>query len=77
MLYAKIWRHLYDIFLNVHASTDDKCDNMKDKFYEELQGVFHQFWKYHIKILLWDYNMPTEKIWIEWKTSVPGLYWRC
>jgi len=29
---------------------------MKDSFYEELQCVFNQFLKYHMKILLGDFN---------------------
>jgi hypothetical protein len=43
------------IILNVHVPTEDKCDNTKDSFYEEL-GVFEQFPKYHMKILLGDFN---------------------
>jgi endonuclease/exonuclease/phosphatase family metal-dependent hydrolase len=40
----------------VHAPTEDKCDDTKDSFYEELEGIFHQFPKYHMKILLGDFN---------------------
>jgi hypothetical protein len=40
----------------VHAPTEDKCDDTKDSFYEELQGVFDQFPKYHMKTLLGDIN---------------------
>jgi hypothetical protein len=40
----------------VHAPTEDKCDDTKDSFYEELEGVFNQFPKYHMKILLGDFN---------------------
>jgi hypothetical protein len=40
----------------VHAPTEDRCDNTKDSFYEELEGVFDQFLKYHVKILLGDFN---------------------
>jgi hypothetical protein len=40
----------------VHAPTEDKCDDIKDSFYEELEGVFDQFPKYHTKILLGDFN---------------------
>jgi hypothetical protein len=40
----------------VHAPTEDKCDDTKDSFYEELKGVFDQFPKYHMKILLGDFN---------------------
>jgi hypothetical protein len=44
------------IALNVHAPTEDKCDDTKDSFYEELEGVFNQFLKYRTKILLEDFN---------------------
>jgi hypothetical protein len=37
--------------LNVHAPTEDKTDDMKDSFYEELEHVFEKFPKYHLKIL--------------------------
>jgi hypothetical protein len=40
----------------VHASTEDKCDDTKESFYEELEGVFDQFPMYHTKILLRDFN---------------------
>jgi exonuclease III len=36
------------IVLNVHASTEDKDDDMKDSFYEELEQVFDQFPRYHM-----------------------------
>jgi hypothetical protein len=38
------------IVLNVHAPTEDKDDVIKDSFYEELEEVFHQFPRYHMKI---------------------------
>jgi hypothetical protein len=31
------------ILLNVQASTEDKIDDMKDSFYEELECVFDKF----------------------------------
>jgi hypothetical protein len=40
------------IVLNVHAPTEDKTDDVKDSFYDELVQVFHKFPKYHMKILL-------------------------
>jgi hypothetical protein len=40
------------IALNVQAPTEDKCNDIKDCFYEELEGVFDEFPKYHMKILL-------------------------
>jgi hypothetical protein len=43
------------IVLNVHASTEDKGDDIKDSFYEELEQVFDQFPGYHMKILLGDF----------------------
>jgi hypothetical protein len=42
--------------LNVHAPIEDKIDDMKDRFYEELEQVFHKFPRYHIKILLRYFN---------------------
>jgi hypothetical protein len=35
------WCHI--IVLNVHTPTDDKTDDVKDSFYEELQHVFDKF----------------------------------
>jgi hypothetical protein len=42
--------------LNVHAPTEDKIDDMKGRFYEGLEQVFDKFPKYHMKILLLDFN---------------------
>jgi hypothetical protein len=39
----------------VHAPTEDKDDDIKDIFYEELQQVY-EFPRYHMKILLGDCN---------------------
>jgi hypothetical protein len=44
------------IVLNVHAPCEDKGDDVKDRFYKELQHVFEQFSKNDIKILLRDFN---------------------
>jgi hypothetical protein len=44
------------IVLNVHAPTEDKDDDIKDSFYEELEEVFDQFPRYHMKIFLGDFN---------------------
>jgi hypothetical protein len=44
------------IVLNVHAPTEDKTDDVKDSFCEELEHVFDKFPKYHMKILLGDFN---------------------
>jgi hypothetical protein len=48
------WCHI--IVLNVHAPTEDKTDDVKDSFYEELESVFDKFPKYHLKILLRHFN---------------------
>jgi exonuclease III len=48
------WCHI--IVLNVHAPTEDKTDDVKESFYEELERMFEKFPKYHIKILLGDFN---------------------
>jgi hypothetical protein len=40
----------------VHAPTEDKDDDIKDSFYEELEQVFDQFPRYHMKILQGDFN---------------------
>jgi hypothetical protein len=48
------WCHI--IVLNVHAPTEDKTNDVKDSFYEELERVFNKFPKYHKKILLGDYK---------------------
>ncbi|PNF34812.1 hypothetical protein B7P43_G03788 [Cryptotermes secundus] len=42
--------------MNVHAPTEDKIDDIKDRFYEELEHVFDKFPKYPMKILLGDFN---------------------
>jgi exonuclease III len=44
------------IILNVHAPTEDTIDHMKYRFYEELEHAFDKFPKYHMKILLGDFN---------------------
>jgi len=40
----------------VHAPSEEKRDESKDSFYEELEQVFDHFPKYHMKILLGDFN---------------------
>jgi exonuclease III len=44
------------IVVNVHASTEDKTDDVKESFYEELEHVFDKFPKYNTKIVLGDFN---------------------
>jgi hypothetical protein len=31
------------IVLNMHAPIEDKCDDTKNRFYEELECVFYEF----------------------------------
>jgi hypothetical protein len=40
----------------VHAPTEDKDDDIKDSFYEEVEQVFDQFPRYYMKILLGYFN---------------------
>jgi exonuclease III len=49
------WRNV--IVVNVHAPSEEKNDESKDSFYEELEHVFDHFPKYHTKILLGDFNV--------------------
>ena len=48
------WFNIVD--LNVHALSEENSDDSTDSFYEELQQVFDHFPKYHMKILLGDFN---------------------
>jgi hypothetical protein len=36
---------------NVHAPIEDKIDDMKDSYYEELERVLYKFPKYYNKFL--------------------------
>jgi hypothetical protein len=45
------------IVLNVH----DKIDDIKDRFYEELERLFDKFPKYHLKILLADFSVKADR----------------
>jgi hypothetical protein len=44
------------IVLNVHAPNENKIDDIKDSFYEELEQVFDKFLRYHMTNLLGDFN---------------------
>ena len=44
------------IVLNVHAPSEEKSDESKDSFYEELEQDFDRFPKYHVKIVLGVFN---------------------
>jgi len=45
-----------NIILNVLAPSEEENDDSKDSFCEELEQVFYNFLKYHMKILLGDFN---------------------
>jgi hypothetical protein len=53
------WCHI--IILNFHAPTEDKSDDVKDSFYEELRCVFDKAPKYHSKMLLSDFSAKVGK----------------
>jgi endonuclease/exonuclease/phosphatase family metal-dependent hydrolase len=49
-------RSCHIIVLNVYAPTEDKTDDVKGSFYEEMERVCDKFPKYHMKILLGHFN---------------------
>ena len=49
------------IVLNVHAPSEEKSDDSKDGFYKKIEQFFKYFPKYHIKILLGDFNAKVER----------------
>jgi len=44
------------IVLNVHAPSEEKSDDSKDSFNEELEKAFYHFPKCHIETVLGDFN---------------------
>jgi hypothetical protein len=54
-------RWCHSIVLNFHATTEVKTDDVKDSFYEELERVFDNFPKYHMKILLGTFNAKVDR----------------
>jgi hypothetical protein len=42
--------------LNVHASNEDKYDDIKNSIYEEIEQVFDHFPRNHTKILVGEFN---------------------
>ena len=42
--------------LNVVAASEEKSDDINNSFYDELEQGFDNFPKYHVKILLFDFN---------------------
>ena len=45
-----------NIVLNVRATSEEKSDDSNDSFYEKLEQGFDNFPKYHMKIILRDFN---------------------
>jgi hypothetical protein len=45
----------------VHAPTDDK-DGVKDSYYKEPEHIFDQFPRYHMKILMRDFNAKVGRV---------------
>jgi hypothetical protein len=56
MLYVTLKGLWCDIKLKVHTPTEDKNDVIKDSLYKEIEQVFYQFPRYHMEILLGDFN---------------------
>jgi hypothetical protein len=54
------WCHVF--VLNVHVPTEDKIDDVKDSFFGELETVFNNFPKYHMKILLGNFNAKLGRV---------------
>jgi hypothetical protein len=52
MSYITLKGRWCEIALNVHVPTEEKDDVIKDSFYKELEQVFDQFPRHHIKILI-------------------------
>ena len=48
------WHNI--IVVNVLAPSEEKINESKDSFYEDLEQVFNHFPKYHMKMLLGDFN---------------------
>jgi hypothetical protein len=46
----------YVIVKNLHAPTEDTIDDMNDSFYEEPERVIDKFPRYHMKIILGEFN---------------------
>ena len=54
--------HWHNIFVNVHAPSEEKSDESKGSFYEELEQLFHHFPKYHMKMLLGYFNLSAPEL---------------
>ena len=53
------WRNI--IVVNVHAPREEKRDELKHSYYEELEQVFDHFPKYHMKMLLGNFNAKVRR----------------
>jgi hypothetical protein len=49
------------IVLNVHAPTEEKIDDIKDRFCKELEQVFDKFPKCYLKIFLGGFNAEVDR----------------
>jgi len=49
------------IVLNVHSPSEDKSDDSKHSFYEEMEQVFDHFPRYHMKNLLGDFKAKVRR----------------
>jgi hypothetical protein len=49
------------IVLNVHVPIKDKIDIVKGSFYEDSGWMLHKVLKYHIKIVLGDFNVKVDE----------------
>jgi len=50
-----------NIVLNVHEPPEDKIHDTKDSFYEQLERVLDPFSRYHMNILLGDFNAEVRR----------------
>jgi exonuclease III len=67
------WRNI--IVVNVHAPSEEKSDESRDSFYEELEQMFHHLPKYHMKMLLGDFNANVERE--NFFTPTIEMGWEC
>jgi hypothetical protein len=49
------------IVLNIQAPVENKIGHMKDGFYKEIKRAFYKFHKYHMEILLGDFNAKLDR----------------
>jgi len=53
------WRNI--IVVNVYAPSEEKSDESKDSFYEELEQVLDNLPKCHMEMLLGDFNAKVRR----------------